>query len=48
MRIAALPILMASPLMAQAIPASPLPAQAKAAHLLDRLTFGPRPGEAEA
>ncbi len=47
MRIAALPLLMASPLMAQAVPASPLSARAKASHLLDRLTFGPRPGEVE-
>ena len=48
MRIAALHILMALPLAAQAVPASPLTAQQKAAHLLDRLTFGPRPGEVEA
>ncbi|HXC18105.1 MAG TPA: DUF1800 domain-containing protein [Holophagaceae bacterium] len=48
MRLAALPILMTVPVMAQAIPASPLPARAKAAHLLDRLSFGPRPGEVEA
>ena len=48
MRLAALPVLMALPLAAQVIPASPLTAQQKAAHLLDRLTFGPRPGQTEA
>ena len=48
MRLTAIPLLVAAPLLAQAIPASPLPPQAKAAHLLDRLTFGPRPGEVEA
>ncbi|HET6329928.1 MAG TPA: DUF1800 domain-containing protein [Holophagaceae bacterium] len=48
MRIASLPVLLTAPLMAQVIPASPLPAQAKATHLLARLTFGPRPGEVEA
>ena len=47
MRLVALPVLMTVPVMAQALPASPLPTRAKAAHLLDRLSFGPRPGEVE-
>ncbi len=47
MRLPALHILMALPLTAQSVPASPLTAHQKAAHLLDRLTFGPRPGEVE-
>jgi uncharacterized protein (DUF1800 family) len=47
MRLSALPLLVAAPAMAQAVPPSPLPAQAKAAHLLDRLSFGPRPGDVE-
>lgn len=48
MRIPLVAVLLAAPLAAQALPASPLSAQAKAAHLLDRLTFGPRPGQVEA
>src|SRR5690348_8902185 len=48
MRLAVLPVLLAVPVMAQAIPASALSAQMKATHLLDRLGFGPRPGEVEA
>ena len=48
MRIAPIAVLAVAPLAAQALPASPLSAQAKATHLLDRLTFGPRPGEPEA
>lgn len=47
MRVPVIAVLLAAPLAAQAIPASQLTAQAKAAHLLDRLTFGPRPGEVE-
>ncbi len=48
MRLPLVTLLVAAPLAAQSLPPSPLSAQAKAAHLLDRLTFGPRPGEAEA
>ena len=48
MRIALQLVLAALPLAAQAIPPSSLDARQKAAHLLDRLTFGPRPGEVEA
>ena len=46
-----LPILLvAAPMAAQApaLPPSPLSAREKAAHLLDRLSFGPRPGEVDA
>lgn len=48
MRVPVLTLLLAAPLAAQALPPSPLSAQAKAAHLLDRLSFGPRPGQVDA
>lgn len=48
MRIAVLPALAALSLAAQTLPESSLTVQQKATHLLDRLTFGPRPGEVEA
>ena len=40
--------LMADPVLPQPVQATPLTQQQKVLHALDRLTFGPRPGDAEA